>query len=86
MRVRVISSDNCPICQDYLRRLQQQRDFSFEIYDGRAPENQSQLDQWRITEMPVVQIVKEDGTVMHQFLSGGVSTRTIQHIMNKLNK
>ncbi len=70
--VRIVKSDDCLICASYIPRLQKQG-YEFEIYDGDAPQNEKQLDEWKIDEFPVVQIVYRDGdneVVKHQFPPG----------------
>lgn len=71
--VRIVKSNECDNCKIYIPRLQKQG-FSFEIYDGDAPDNQKSLDAWHINEFPVVQIVSKDvnGVLMieHQFPPG----------------
>ena len=85
MRVRIISKEQCPVCQDYLSRLKYCKDFEFEVYDADDPEHQEQLDKWDIIEMPVVQIISDEGELVHQFLPGGISPRSLNHFISKLS-
>jgi len=78
---RVITSKNCPKCKFYTKVLSMQK-YEYEIYDADLDENSEQLDKWKITSMPVVQIVEHqdngDSVVMHQFVPGQISTRAIE--------
>ena len=85
MKVRVIKSEDCPICKTYLSRLVSQK-FDFESYDGDDPAHQADLDRWGITDYPVVQILDEAGQVQHQFPRGTYSPLAIRHAMNQLSK
>lgn len=85
MRVRIIKSDDCPTCRVYIRRLQKEK-FAFELMDGDADENQDFLDEWNVDEYPVVQILSDDGDVLHSFAKGTWSPRAIQAKMKGLVK
>ncbi len=80
LKPRIIKSETCPRCKLYLKQLTQQR-VEFLIYDADAEENQKQLDAWRISSMPVVQIVdvKEDGSqeLIEQMPAGRIKPRTL---------
>jgi hypothetical protein len=60
-----------------------------ELFDGDADENQNLLDEWKIGMVdgepayPVVQIVSEDGKVLHQFPRGTFSPRAVRHKMRE---
>lgn len=73
IKVRIIKSEHCDTCKSYLPRLQK-LGYAFEVYDGDAVDHQKQLDEWKITEFPVVQIlsITESGEaeVEHQFQQG----------------
>jgi hypothetical protein len=81
--VRVIKSDDCPICRSYVSRLRKEN-FAFEMMDGDADENQTFLDEWNITEYPVVQILNDQGKVLHSFPKGTWSPRAIRAKMKGL--
>lgn len=83
MRVRVIKSDDCAICKSYVRRLNSEK-FVHEQMDGDAEENQGFLDQWNVTEYPVVQILNDNGDVLHSFPRGTWSPRAIRAKMKGL--
>lgn len=85
LRVRVIVSKNCKVCKVYLPRLDKVN-YSYETYDGDAKENQRQLDEWKIVEFPVVQIVDADGNLLHQFPKGPLAPRAIDYKMAQLAK
>jgi len=78
LRPRVIKSVGCFKCKNYLKQLQLQK-YEFLIYDADLPENQEQLDTWKIDAMPVVQIIddEDDNKVVHQFPPGRYSPRVI---------
>lgn len=88
-QVRVIKSEGCFKCKNYLKILTAQK-YSFVIYDADLPENQKQLDDWKIDAMPVVQIIdqKNDGTteIVFQFAPGRWSTRSIDAKISELKK
>lgn len=77
MRTRIIKSENCPICRAYIFRLKKES-FQFELMDGDAEENQDFLDEWKVEEYPVVQILSDSGEVLHQFPKGTWSPRAIR--------
>lgn len=57
--VRIIKSNDCTNCQSYLPRLDKQG-YTYEVYDGDAPENQDELDKWGVDEFPVIQLISRD--------------------------
>lgn len=77
MRVRIIKSDDCPVCKNYIRRLKKEN-FEFELMDGDEEENQDFLDEWNVEEYPVVQILNDNGDVLHSFPKGTWSPRAIK--------
>lgn len=89
LTTRIVTRDGCPICKFYIKTLSKQK-YQFEQYDADVKENQKQLDGWRITDMPVVQIIEHqsigDPLVVHQFLPGGVSSRAIEFLKTKIMK
>lgn len=89
LKPRVIKSSNCPRCKMYLKTLSKQK-YEYLVYDADLPENQKELDTWKINMMPVVQIVdvKDDGTqeMVFQFGSGPFSPRAIDIKIKTLNK
>ena len=88
MRVRIIKSEDCPHCRAYIPRVQSS--FKVELFDGDADKNQDLLDEWKIGMIegqrayPVVQIVSDEGEVLHQFPVGTFSPRAIRHKMRSL--
>ncbi len=81
LTARIVTSDSCPKCKFYIKALARQK-YKFEKYDADAKANQKQLDEWRITNMPVVQIIENkdngDPIVWFQFGPGQVSPRAIE--------
>jgi glutaredoxin len=76
LKVRIVSSDNCPICKRYLTRLDK-RQFSYEVLDADAKEHQDELNARKIFDLPVVLIVDANGVIKHQFPHGEFSPRAI---------
>jgi len=85
MIVRIISSKNCPRCKGYLLRLDKQG-FKYQIYDSDDPKNKGQLDAWRITDLPVIQIIDESEKVRYSFPAGTYSTRFINAKIDELKE
>jgi len=87
LRARIIKSDNCPRCKSYLERLKKLK-FEHLIYnvDDATPEQKKDLDGWRIIDMPVVQIVDDEGKVVDQmpFVATGWSPRAIKHRIKEI--
>lgn len=85
LKARVIKSEGCHICKSYLKILSKQG-YDYLIYDADVKENQKELDGWKITQMPVVQIVDELGKVCYQYPAGRHSTRLIDEKIKQLSK
>jgi glutaredoxin len=85
MIVRIISSKNCSKCKGYLSRLDKQG-FKYQVYDSDDPANKKQLDEWRITDLPVIQIVDDGGNVAYPFPAGTYSTRFINAKIDELKE
>ena len=84
MNVRIITTKHCPKCKAYLDRLNQQQ-FNYQIYDADDPDNQNQLDEWGILDMPVVQLV-DNQKILFQFAPGTFSPRAINHKISTISK
>ena len=85
---RIIKTRECLVCDFWLPRLDKQN-FPYELYDADAPENQKQLDEWKVDDCPVIQIVErtERGEVVrYQFPPGSYSVRAIKYKMAKLGE
>ncbi len=65
MKVRIIKTEDCQICQEYLPRLDK-IGFEYETYDADDPVNDAELDKWGIDDLPVIQLIDGD-LVRHQF-------------------
>lgn len=86
MLVRIITKESCPKCKSYLQRLDAQG-FQYFKYDADADANQKQLDEWKVDEIPVVQVLSADQTkVLHQFAPGTFSPRAINYKIKELEK
>jgi len=85
IKTRIIKSNKCFFCKKYLKTLSQQN-YDFTIYDADDSANQKQLDEWKVSDMPVVQLVSEDGSVLWQFPPGQLSTRSIEAKKSQLIK
>lgn len=88
VKVRIIKSEYCPNCKDYLANLERIKDtipFEYEIFDADDSANKRQCDEWKITDMPVIQIIdrKDDGSVeiLRQLTAGGVAVRILARIL-----
>ncbi|MHA2279375.1 MAG: hypothetical protein ACXAC5_00580 [Promethearchaeota archaeon] len=87
LKVRVIKSEGCFRCKNYLKQLKLQN-FDHLIYDADLKENQEELNKWKVDMMPVVQIVDDEAEfkVVHQFPPGRWSTRSINAKVKALAK
>lgn len=88
MKVRVIKSDDCRICHTYIPRVRASG-LPIELFDGDEEGNQDLLDEWKIGLLPgpaypVVQIITDDGKVLHQFPKGTFSPRAIRHKIREI--
>ena len=79
--VRIIGQNDCEQCVSF-RTYLDSAGYEYEYYDAERPDIQEQLDEWLIKDMPVLQILK-DGKIIHQFLPGLKSTKTILSVMGK---
>jgi len=80
LKARIIKSEYCPRCAAYLTRLDKLQ-FDYLIYDVDTGDKEL-LDKWRISDMPVVQIVDDQtNEIYHQFpfVQHGWSPRAINH-------
>jgi len=88
LKPRIIKSESCARCKIYLKTLVKQQ-YEHLIYDADLKENQQELDSWKISMMPVVQIVdvKDDGTqeMVFQFQPGQWAPRYIDNKIKALN-
>ena len=85
LKTRIIGSRDCPKCA-IMKSICEKYKISYEMYDADVQENQKQLDEWNIEEMPVIQIIDEFGKKLHQFMPGIVSINGINIMMDKINK
>lgn len=86
LKPRIIKQEDCPRCRLYLKMLDKQK-YDYLIYDADLEQNQKQLDEWKISMMPVVQIVDiKDGSqeVVFQFPVGQFSPRAINAKIKEL--
>jgi glutaredoxin len=81
-KLKVITSQHCPDCKAYVRYLNAEG-FAYVLYDGDSDQNQDQLDEWRVSRFPVVQILTQEGNLVHQFPCGSISIRQIIHKIKK---
>ena len=87
LKARVIKSEGCFKCKNYLKHLKLQK-YDFLIYDADDKANTKELDKWKIDAMPVVQIVDVDNEckVLHQFPPGRLSIRSLDRQIKILSK
>lgn len=85
--VRIIKSENCDNCKLYLPRLDAQG-FEYISFDGDDSKVQGLLDEWKIDQFPVVQIINSDtNNVEYQFPPGKmVSPKVIDMVKSNLIK
>lgn len=76
--VRIIKKEGCAICKSFIERLSLDKTFTFDVMDADAPDLQKQMDEWKIDEVPVVQIYDTDGKLPpFHFPPGTFSKSTI---------
>jgi arsenate reductase-like glutaredoxin family protein len=81
--LRIIKSKDCLVCKNYLPRLDKSG-IVYELYDADDPANQKQLDEWKIDDLPVVQIVNSNGSIKYQFPHGAYSPTVLRYKMEEL--
>ena len=84
-KVRVITKATCYICKSYTSRLKSQG-FQFETVDADDPAWQTKFDEWKISDVPVVQILDEQGNRVDQLAVGTFSVKYINDRIAKLEK
>lgn len=82
--VRIVGTEDCLKCRAFRQYLDVAK-YPYEFYDADRQEVQSQLDEWQITEMPVLQILRQ-GEKVHQFMPGIKGTKTIISMMDNIAK
>jgi hypothetical protein len=86
LQPRIIKNKDCPICAAYMKRLDK-LSIKYITLDT-TEEDSKQLDAWKITNMPIVQIIDENKKVLWQFpfSPGGISPRAINYKIQELSK
>ena len=86
LSIRIIKSKDCPICTAYINRLDKLNVLYITLDVSDA--DSKILDTWKITNMPVVQIVDDNKKVMWQFpfSQGGISPRAINYKIQELGE
>ena len=82
MKVRLIGSKDCEKCAE-AQKVYKKQNLEFEFYDADLDTHQKKLDEWKVDDMPVVQIFN-DNKIIHQFFPGLVSVRAIRFKLNQL--
>jgi hypothetical protein len=89
LKARIIKSEKCTRCARYLERLDK-LGFKYLIYDADKAdeEGKKMLDTWRVADMPIIQIVDDDGKIHYQFpfVDQGMSPRSINHMISQKEK
>lgn len=81
MHIRVIKGDDCDVCKIYLPKLKEWG-FEYETLNADDPELQTELDLWRIDDLPVLQVV--DGSIVkYQFPPGKHSRRALTFALER---
>ena len=83
-KIRLISSESCKICS-YYKKVLARYNVSYELYDADNKDNQKELDSWRISQMPVIQIIN-DNKVVYQFPPGQPAPRQMDLKIKMLEK
>jgi len=65
--IRVFGSDDCERCKFYLPALKE-ANIDFVFIDAEADENDGLCEEYEIDELPVTQIVNEDGKVLGELI------------------
>lgn len=88
LKIQIISSKNCELCQAYLQRLKKLNFEDYQIYSADDSSHAKQLDEWKITDMPIVQIVDEQGSEKYRFphSSRGYTPRLLKSKLKELNQ
>lgn len=76
VKVRIIGSKDCPKC-DLTKRNFEKDGLEYEWYDADLDDNQEQLDGWRITNLPVIQLYNENNILL-QFPPGPFTPKTVR--------
>ena len=86
LKIQIITSQECELCKAFLKRLAKLDFTEFQEYSADDLSNKSQLDQWRIVDMPVVQIVNDDGKEIYRFpySEKGYSPRSMKYKRDEL--
>ena len=84
--IRIISSKECQKCKAFLKELDLNK-VVYTVYDADAEENESQLDDWEIVDMPVVHIVDLDtGKIMHPFQPGRITIFSLRMKIDSIQR
>lgn len=88
LEIQIITSKECNFCASFLKRLSKLNFTDFVEYDADDPSKKTELDAWRITNLPVVQIVDEEGMVKYRFpySEQGYSPRSMRYKRDELSK
>lgn len=87
LKIRIIKKEGCVKCKTFIERLSIDKSFEFEVMDADEPTLQTQMDQWNIDEVPVVQIFDNDTkSIVFQFPPGTFNKETILKKRDLLTK
>lgn len=86
LKPRIIKKKDCARCAAYIQHLDLMKVeyLTYDVEEG----NTADLDKWHINDLPIVQIVDENGEVRFQFLysKNGWSPRSIRYKIAELEK
>jgi len=88
MFIRVFVSDDCERCKVYIPALENAK-ISFILIDAEAEENDDLCEEHDIDELPVTQIVEDDGRILGELigpLQPDFLLEWIEEIFGKLKK
>lgn len=87
MRIRIIGVEDCPRCRA-LRESYAANGQDFEYWDADADEHEAALDAMGVDNVPVVQILSDDGKVLFgsdpALYPHGLACQKLKQIMTKL--
>ena len=74
--------------RDLKQVVKEEKEFVIYDADKADEEGKKMLDTWRVADMPIIQIVDDDGKIHYQFpfVDQGMSPRSINHMISQKEK
>jgi len=89
VKIRIIGVKGCSRCRSLVNSYTAQK-VKFEYWDADDPLHEKALDEMKIDTTPVVQVVRDDGTVAFQsdpmIYKGGIAYCELRKIMSKIER